>query len=81
MHEIQLRSGRVLNEKLKSSVIIREEDEEDEALEEPISNTIFKDVVIPEIPNLPPIEKESTQNVRTPPFPEHLTIEKTDNTS
>ena len=40
VHEIQLRSGRVVNDKPKSLVIIHEENEEEEDSNEPVNDSI-----------------------------------------
>ena len=49
VHEIELRSGRVVNDKPKSSVIIREEDEEEENPNEVMNDVILKDADISKI--------------------------------
>ena len=48
VHEIQLRSGRVVNDRPKSSIIIREENEEEEDTNEVMNDTILQDA-----PNIP----------------------------
>ena len=50
LHEIQLRYGRVVNDKHKSSVIIHEENEEEEDSNEPMNDAILEDANIPKIP-------------------------------
>ena len=50
VHEIQLRSGRVVNDKPKSSVIIHEENEEEEDSNELVNDAILEDVNILKIP-------------------------------
>ena len=47
VHEIQLWARRVVNDKPKSLVVIREESEEEENPNEIMNETILKDVVIP----------------------------------
>ena len=42
VHEIQLRSGRVVNDKPKSSVIIHEENKEEEDSNEPVNDAILE---------------------------------------
>ena len=49
VHEIQLRSGRVVNNKPKSSVIIQEPNEEEDS-SEPMNDAILEDVNIPKVP-------------------------------
>ena len=46
IHEIQLRSGRFVNDKPKPSVIIHEENEEEEDSNEPLNDVILGDVNI-----------------------------------
>ena len=46
VHEIQLRSGRVVNEKPKSSIIIHEENEDEEDSNELMNDVILEDVNI-----------------------------------
>ena len=48
VHEIQLRYGRVGNDKPKSSVIIHEENEEEED-----PNEIMNDDILQDVPNIP----------------------------
>ena len=50
LHEIQLRSGRVVNDKPKTSVIIHEESEEEEDSNEPVNDVILEDVNILKVP-------------------------------
>ena len=50
VHEIQLQSGRVVSDKLKSSVIIHEVSEEEEDSNEPVNDSILEDVNIPKVP-------------------------------
>ena len=50
IHEIQLRSGRVVDDRPKSSVIIHEENEEEENPNEVTNDYILQDVDIPNIP-------------------------------
>ena len=50
VHEIQLRSGRVVNDKPKSSIIIHELNEEEEDSNEPMNDAILEDVNIPKDP-------------------------------
>ena len=50
VHEIQLRSRRVVNDKPKSSVIIHEENEEEEDSNEPMNDAILEDVNITKVP-------------------------------
>ena len=47
VHDIQLRYGRVMNDKPKSSVIIREENEE---VEDP--NEVMNDTILQDLPNI-----------------------------
>ena len=49
IHEIQLRSGRVVNDRPKSSVIIREENDKEDS-NESVNDAILQDVDIPKIP-------------------------------
>ena len=49
VHEIQLRSGRVVNDRPKSSVIIREENDEEDS-NEVMNDVILQYVDIPKIP-------------------------------
>ena len=66
VHEIQLRSGRVVNDRPKPSVIIREENEEEDP-DEVVNDAILKDV--PKIPMHTHPQQEPTQEQRIPPFP------------
>ena len=50
VHEIQLRSRRVVNDKPKSSAIIHEANEEEEDSNEHMNDSIFEDVNIPKVP-------------------------------
>ena len=50
IHEIQLWSGRVVNDKPRTSVVIREENEEEEDSNEPMNGAILEDVNIPKVP-------------------------------
>ena len=76
VHEIQLRSGRVVNDKPNSLVIIREEDEEEEDPNEFMNEIILKNVDISKIPVHTHPQQEPTQEQRIPPFLEWLSIEK-----
>ena len=76
MHEIQLRFGRVVNDKPKSSVVICEKDEEEEDPNEVMNDIILKDVDISKIPVHTHPQQEPTQDRKNPPFPERLVIEK-----
>ena len=76
VHEIQLRSGRVVNDKPKSSVIIHEENEEEEDSNEPMNDAILEDMDIPKNPVHTHPPQEPIQEQRVPPFPERLVIEK-----
>ena len=67
IHEIQLRSGRVVNDRPKSPVIIREENEE---VQDP--NEIMNDTILQDVPNIPVHthpQQEPTQEHGIPPFP------------
>ena len=75
VHEIQLRSRRVVNDKPKSSVIIHEANEEEEDSNELVNDAILEDVNILNIsvhthPLQGPIQEQ-----RIPPFLERLVIE------
>ena len=74
VHKIQLQSGRVVNDKPKSSVIICEENEEVEDPNEVMNDTILKDVPNISVHTHP--EQELIQEQRIPPFPKRLAIEK-----
>ena len=50
VHEIQLRSGKVVNDKPRTSVIIREENDKEEDSNEPMNDTILEDVNISKVP-------------------------------
>ena len=50
IHEIQLWSGRVVNDKPKTSVIIHEENDEEEDSNEPVNDAILEDVNISKFP-------------------------------
>ena len=76
IHEIQLRLGRVVNNKPKSSSIIQEPNEEEEDSNEPMNDAILEDVNIPKFPVHTPPLQETIQERRIPPFPERLVIEK-----
>ena len=76
VHEIELRSGRVVNDKPKSSVIIQEPNEEEEDSNEPMDDVILEDVNIPKVPLHTQPPQETIQEQRVPPFPERLVIEK-----
>ena len=73
VHEIQLRSGRVVNDKPKSSVIIREENAEEDP-DEVMNDAISQDV--PKILVHTHPQQEPTQERRIPPFQERFAIEK-----
>ena len=73
IHEIQLRYGRVVNDRPKSSVIIREENEEEDPDE------VMNDAILQDVPNIPVhthTQQEPTQEQIIPPFLEQLAIEK-----
>jgi hypothetical protein len=74
IHEIQLRSGKVLDRQ-RHSVVIWEE-EEDETPEKPMDETKWEDVIIPkdQEPKLP--QNESSQITKSPPYPKRLGIAK-----
>ena len=61
MHEIQLRSGSVMNDKPKSSFVIHVEDEEEEYPNEVMNDIILKDVYISKIPVHTHPKQEPTQ--------------------
>ena len=63
-----------MNDKHKSSVIIREENEEVENPNEDMNDTILQDV--PNIPVHTHPQQEPTQERRIPPISEWLAIEK-----
>ena len=67
VHEIQLRSGRVVNDRPKSSVMIHEENEEEEDPNEVMNDTILQDV--PNILVHNHHQQEPTQEQLIPPFP------------
>ena len=69
IHEIQLRSGRVVNDKRKSLVIIHEVNEEEEDSNEPMNDVILEDVNIPKIPVHTHPPQETIHEQRVPPFP------------
>ena len=74
-HEIQLRSGRVVNDKPKSSVIIQEpNEEEEEYLNELVNDAILEYVNIPKVRLHTHPPEETIQEQRIPPFPERLII-------
>ena len=50
IHEIQLRSGRVVNNKPKSSFNIQEPNKEEEDSSEPVNDAILEDVITPKVP-------------------------------
>ena len=56
MHEIQLQSGRVVNDKPRTSIVIHEENKEEEDSNEPMNDSILEDVNIPKVlvPTHPP---------------------------
>ena len=74
VHEIQLRSGRVVNDKPKPLVIIREENEEVEDPNEVMNDTFLQDVPNISVHTHP--QQESIQEKRIPPFLEQVAIEK-----
>ena len=74
VHEKQLRYGRVVNDKPKSSVIILEENEEVEDPNEVMNDNILQDV--PKITVHTHPQQEPTQEQRIPPFPKRLVIKK-----
>ena len=76
VHEIQLRSGRVVTDKPKSSVIIHEENEEEEDSNELVNDAILEDVNISKVPVHTHLLEGPIQEERVPPFPERLVIEK-----
>ena len=76
VHEIQLRLGRVVNDKPKSSVIFHEPDEEEEDSNEPVNDAMLEDVNIPKVPVHTHPPQETIQEQRIPPFLERLVIEK-----
>ena len=49
IHEIQLWYGRVVNDKPRTSIVIHEENEEEEDSNEPVNDAIFEDVNIPKV--------------------------------
>ena len=69
VHEIQLWSGRVVNNKPKSLVIIQGPNEEEEYSSEIVNDDILEDVNIPKglVHTHPP--QETIQEQRIPPFP------------
>ena len=69
VHEIQLRFGRVVNDRPKSSVIIREENDE-EYSNEVMNDAILWDVDIPNIPLHTHHQREPIQEQSIPPFSE-----------
>ena len=73
---IQLQFGRVVNDKPKSSVIICEENEEEEDPNEIMNDAILQDEDISNIPVHTHPQQEATQEQRIPPFLERLVIEK-----
>ena len=76
VHEIQLRSGRVVNDKPKSLFIINEANDEEKYSNEPMNDAILEDVNIPNvIVHTHPLE-EIIQEQIIPPFPEIIIIEK-----
>ena len=68
VHEIQLRSGRVVNNKPKSSVIIQEPNEGEEDSSEPVNDAILEDVTIPKVPVHTHPPQEAIHEQRIPPF-------------
>jgi hypothetical protein len=74
LHEIQLRSWKVLD-KQKPSVVIREENE-DETPDQPMDDTKWEDVIIPKYQEQKPPQSESLQTTKVPPYPERLEIKK-----
>ena len=76
VHEIQLRSRRVVNGKPKSSVVICEKNEEEEDPNEVMNDAILQDEDISNIPVHTHPRQEPTQEQRIPPFLERLAIEK-----
>ena len=70
MNKIQLRSGRVVNDRPKSSVIIHEENEEEEDPNEVMNYAILQDEDISNITLHTHPHQEPTQEQRIPPFPE-----------
>ena len=73
VHEIQLRSERVLNDTPNSSVIIQEPNKEEDS-NEPMNDSILKNVNISKVsvPTRPP--RELIQEQIIPPFPPRLVI-------
>ena len=65
-----------MNEKPKSSVIIHEENEEEEDSNEPMNDAILEDENILNIPVHTHPRQEPIQEQRVPPFPKRLVIEK-----
>ena len=65
-----------MNDKPKSSVIIHEENEEEEDSNEPMNDAIMEYVKIPKVPVHTHPFQETIQEQRVPPFPERLVIEK-----
>ena len=72
IHEIQLRSERVVNDRPKSSVSIHDENEEEEDPNELMNDTILQDVLKLPVHTHP--QQEPTQEQRIPPFSERLAI-------
>ena len=65
-----------MNDKPKSSIIIHEENEEEEHSNEPVNDAILQDVNILKIPVHTHPPQETIQEQIIPPFPERLVIEK-----
>ena len=65
-----------MNEKPRSYVVITVEIEEEETIDEPMSDAILEDDAVPKTVTHLPKKKESTRMEKTDPFPERLAIEK-----
>ena len=65
-----------MNDEPKSSIIIREENEEEEYPNEVMNDAILEDVDISKIPVHTHPQQELTQEQKIPPFLERLAIEK-----
>ena len=74
LHEIQLRSGKVLD-KQKPSVVICEE-EEDETPDQTTDHTKWEDFIIPKDQEKKPPQSESLKTTKYPPYSKRLAIEK-----